>query len=97
MVPLTRVVRPFIASDLYSVAQTDRKCARGIRRNCPLPDAVVSGGTRKRMHVFRPPKGALIDMNIVFQIKGCAMGQVLYGSATTTEAVRRAIKRSQEA
>src|SRR5204862_2100444 len=30
------------------------------------------------------------------RIKGCAMGQVLHGSATTTEAVRRAIQHSQE-
>lgn len=29
-------------------------------------------------------------------IKGCAIGQVLHGSATTTEAIRRAIQRSQE-
>ena len=28
--------------------------------------------------------------------KGCAMGQVLHGSATTTEAIRRAIQHSQE-
>jgi hypothetical protein len=28
--------------------------------------------------------------------EGCAMGQVLHGSATTTEAVRRAIQHSQE-
>ena len=27
---------------------------------------------------------------------GCTMGQVLHGSATTTEAVRRAIQHSQE-
>src|SRR5437868_7071718 len=30
------------------------------------------------------------------RIKGCAMGQVLHGSATTTEAIRRAIQHSQE-
>jgi len=29
-------------------------------------------------------------------MEGCAMGQVLHGSATTTEAVRRAIQNSQE-
>jgi len=29
-------------------------------------------------------------------MEGCAMGQVLHGSATTTEAIRRAIQRSQE-
>src|SRR5450755_2107080 len=29
-------------------------------------------------------------------MEGCAMGQVLHGSATTTEAVRRAIQHSQE-
>src|SRR3546814_16091951 len=29
-------------------------------------------------------------------MEGCAMGQILHGSATTTEAVRRAIQRSQE-
>src|SRR3954469_17640998 len=29
-------------------------------------------------------------------VEGCAMGQVLHGSATTTEAVRRAIQHSQE-
>src|SRR4028118_1923951 len=29
-------------------------------------------------------------------MEGCAMGQVLHGSATTTKAVRRAIQRSQE-
>jgi len=33
---------------------------------------------------------------LIFRIKGCAMGQVLHGSATTTEAVRRAIQHSQE-
>src|SRR5262250_2559184 len=27
---------------------------------------------------------------------GCSLGQVLHGSATTTEAIRRAIQRSQE-
>src|SRR3569833_3234320 len=30
------------------------------------------------------------------RIKGCAMGQVLHGSATTTEAIRRAIQHSKE-
>src|SRR5271167_485548 len=29
-------------------------------------------------------------------MEGCAMGQVLHGGATTTEAIRRAIQRSQE-
>src|ERR1700744_4786849 len=29
-------------------------------------------------------------------MEGCAMGQVLHGCATTTEAVRRAIQHSQE-
>src|SRR5271167_708935 len=29
-------------------------------------------------------------------LEGCAMGQILHGSATTTEAVRRAIQNSQE-
>src|ERR671911_2179189 len=29
-------------------------------------------------------------------MEGCAMGQVLHGSATTTEAIRRAIQHSQE-
>src|SRR5271167_3238107 len=29
-------------------------------------------------------------------MEGCAMGQILHGSATTTEAVRRAIQHSQE-
>src|SRR5271168_4894353 len=29
-------------------------------------------------------------------MEGCTMGQVLHGSATTTEAIRRAIQRSQE-
>src|SRR5437660_3004246 len=29
-------------------------------------------------------------------MEGCTLGQVLHGSATTTEAVRRAIQRSQE-
>src|ERR1700719_367093 len=29
-------------------------------------------------------------------MEGCTMGQVLHGSATTTEAVRRAIQHSQE-
>src|SRR5688572_29084962 len=29
-------------------------------------------------------------------MEGCTMGQVLHGSATTTEAVRRAIQNSQE-
>src|SRR5215218_5236080 len=29
-------------------------------------------------------------------MEGCAMGQVLHGSATTTEAIRRAIHHSQE-
>src|SRR6516165_4940688 len=29
-------------------------------------------------------------------MEGCAMGQVLHGCATTTEAVRRAIQNSQE-
>src|SRR5918997_2347096 len=29
-------------------------------------------------------------------VEGCAMGQVLHGSATTTEAIRRAIQHSQE-
>src|SRR4028119_347062 len=29
-------------------------------------------------------------------MEGCSMGQVLHGSATTTEAVRRAIQNSQE-
>src|SRR5438270_2019454 len=29
-------------------------------------------------------------------MEGCSMGQVLHGSATTTEAIRRAIQRSQE-
>src|SRR3954465_8412162 len=29
------------------------------------------------------------------RIEGCAMGQVLHGSATTTEAIRRAIQHSQ--
>src|SRR3954463_12902974 len=34
---------------------------------------------------------------IVFQgLEGCAMGQILHGCATTTEAVRRAIQHSQE-
>src|SRR6476661_7583686 len=33
---------------------------------------------------------------LVLRIKGCAMGQVLHGSATTTEAIRRAIQHSQE-
>src|SRR5215813_10681805 len=33
---------------------------------------------------------------LVLRIKGCAMGQILHGSATTTEAVRRAIQHSQE-
>src|SRR4051812_6578743 len=30
------------------------------------------------------------------RIKGCAMGQVLHGSATTTEAIRRAVQHSKE-
>src|SRR5213592_2062907 len=30
------------------------------------------------------------------RIEGCAMGQVLHGSATTTEAIRRAIQHSKE-
>src|SRR5437660_12515960 len=29
-------------------------------------------------------------------MEGCTLGQVLHGSATTTEAIRRAIQRSQE-
>lgn len=29
-------------------------------------------------------------------LEGCIMGQVLHGSATTTEAIRRAIQNSQE-
>src|SRR5580658_6004563 len=29
-------------------------------------------------------------------MEGCAMGQILHGSATTTEAIRRAIQHSQE-
>ncbi|ABA03638.1 hypothetical protein Nwi_0371 [Nitrobacter winogradskyi Nb-255] len=29
-------------------------------------------------------------------MEGCAMGQVLHGSATTTEAIRRAIQNSEE-
>ncbi len=33
---------------------------------------------------------------LVAGIEGCAMGQVLHGSATTTAAVRRAIQHSQE-
>jgi hypothetical protein len=32
----------------------------------------------------------------VARINGCAMGQVLHGGATTTEAIRRAIQHSQE-
>src|SRR5574337_1129271 len=34
--------------------------------------------------------------NLFQRLEGCAMGQVLHGSATTTEAVRRAIQNSQE-
>src|SRR5208282_2594843 len=34
--------------------------------------------------------------NIFSAMEGCTMGQVLHGSATTTEAVRRAIQHSQE-
>src|ERR1700728_1674034 len=33
---------------------------------------------------------------LIERFEGCAMGQVLHGSATTTEAVRRAIQHSQE-
>lgn len=33
---------------------------------------------------------------LVLRLEGGTMGQVLHGSATTTEAVRRAIQRSQE-
>jgi hypothetical protein len=29
-------------------------------------------------------------------MEGCTLGQILHGSATTTEAIRRAIQRSQE-
>src|SRR5919112_1828275 len=32
---------------------------------------------------------------LVVGMEGCAMGQVLHGSATTTEAIRRAIQNSQ--
>src|ERR1700727_265518 len=32
----------------------------------------------------------------IARFEGCAMGQVLHGCATTTEAVRRAIQNSQE-
>src|SRR3984885_10949800 len=33
---------------------------------------------------------------LIARFEGCAMGQVLHGCATTTEAVRRAIQNSQE-
>src|SRR6202044_1477868 len=33
---------------------------------------------------------------LIERFEGCAMGQILHGSATTTEAVRRAIQHSQE-
>src|SRR3954465_7394869 len=33
---------------------------------------------------------------LIARFEGCAMGQVLHGCATTTEAVRRAIQHSQE-
>ena len=47
----------------------------------------------RRLYMFRPRFcwGILIE-----RFEGCAMGQVLHGSATTTEAVRRAIQHSQE-
>src|SRR4051794_25216206 len=32
----------------------------------------------------------------IARIEGCAMGQVLHGSATTTEAIRQAIQHSKE-
>ena len=48
---------------------------------------------RSQMLVFDPG----IWWCIVFPcMEGCAMGQVLHGSATTTEAIRRAIQNSQE-
>jgi transposase InsO family protein len=34
--------------------------------------------------------------NFLTEMEGCAMGQVLHGCATTTEAIRRAIQHSQE-
>src|ERR687897_757780 len=35
-------------------------------------------------------------VRMIIMLRGCAMGQVLHGSATTTEAVRRAIQLRQE-
>src|ERR1700690_3450506 len=43
--------------------------------------------------MFRP---GLCWRILIERFEGCAMGQVLHGSATTTEAVRRAIQHSQE-
>src|SRR6202142_1283072 len=43
--------------------------------------------------MFRP---GLCWRILIERFEGCAMGQILHGSATTTEAVRRAIQHSQE-
>src|SRR3954471_14493622 len=48
---------------------------------------------RPRARCFGPHFDGCI---LIGRIKGCAMGQVLHGSATTTEAIRRAIQHSKE-
>src|SRR6202020_2364381 len=58
----------------------------------PSGAAAISMALKLARYVFSPGLcwGILIE-----RFEGCAMGQILHGSATTTEAVRRAIQDSQ--
>src|SRR4051812_28918826 len=54
---------------------------------------LVSRGLRRPRELFGP---GLWWCTLLVGMEGCAMGQVLHGSARTTAAVRRAIQHSQE-